>query len=217
MLITAIVFLFSFFFQAAKSLLCHLRSSSSSTNQSFVLVTTQSSTSTPASRRCKSQWVAHLYISPFFCCSCCMLQPLLHSGPSESVVETFCKSHLQALICLVDKKTGEKSKTRPRFVKQDQVCIARLRAAGVICLETFKDFPQMGRFTLRDEGGSSSSLQYSSKNADGQRVIWSCASNLFFCYASSGNFKLSFCPLLPPPTGKTIAIGKVLKLVPEKD
>ncbi|KAM3859746.1 eukaryotic peptide chain release factor GTP-binding subunit ERF3A [Diretmus argenteus] len=75
---------------------------------------------------------------------------------------------ITALICLVDKKTGEKSKTRPRFVKQDQVCIARLRAAGTICLETFKDFPQMGRFTLRDEG-------------------------------------------------KTIAIGKVLKLVPEKD
>lgn len=52
----------------------------------------------------------------------------------------------------MDKKTGEKSKIRPRFVKQEQVCIARLRAAGVICLETFKDFPQMGRFTLRDEG-----------------------------------------------------------------
>ncbi|MGH0130126.1 UNVERIFIED_CONTAM: hypothetical protein FKN15_041177 [Acipenser sinensis] len=75
---------------------------------------------------------------------------------------------ISALICLVDKKTGEKSKTRPRFVKQDQVCIARLRTAGTICLETFKDFPQMGRFTLRDEG-------------------------------------------------KTIAIGKVLKLVAEKD
>uniref|UniRef100_A0AAY4C1Q1 Tr-type G domain-containing protein n=1 Tax=Denticeps clupeoides TaxID=299321 RepID=A0AAY4C1Q1_9TELE len=75
---------------------------------------------------------------------------------------------ITALICLVDKKTGEKSKTRPRFVKQDQVCIARLRTAGTICLETFKDFPQMGRFTLRDEG-------------------------------------------------KTIAIGKVLKLVPDKD
>uniref|UniRef100_I3J660 G1 to S phase transition 1, like n=1 Tax=Oreochromis niloticus TaxID=8128 RepID=I3J660_ORENI len=59
---------------------------------------------------------------------------------------------ITALICLVDKKTGEKSKTRPRFVKQDQVCIARLRTAGTICLETFKDFPQMGRFTLRDEG-----------------------------------------------------------------
>ncbi|XP_008845828.1 eukaryotic peptide chain release factor GTP-binding subunit ERF3B [Nannospalax galili] len=75
---------------------------------------------------------------------------------------------ITALISLVDKKSGEKSKTRPRFVKQDQVCIARLRSAGTICLETFKDFPQMGRFTLRDEG-------------------------------------------------KTIAVGKVLKLVPEKD
>ncbi|MEE6497575.1 hypothetical protein FKM82_002774 [Ascaphus truei] len=59
---------------------------------------------------------------------------------------------ITALICLVDKKSGEKSKTRPRFVKQDQVCIARLKTAGTICLETFKDFPQMGRFTLRDEG-----------------------------------------------------------------
>lgn len=60
---------------------------------------------------------------------------------------------------MVDKKTGEKSKTRPRFVKQDQVCIARFRAVGVICVETFKDFPQMGRFTLRDEGKGHATLE----------------------------------------------------------
>lgn len=59
---------------------------------------------------------------------------------------------VKALICLIDKKTGEKSKTRPRFVKQDQVAIMRIECAGVICLEPFKYFPQMGRFTLRDEG-----------------------------------------------------------------
>uniref|UniRef100_A0A1B6GC20 Eukaryotic peptide chain release factor GTP-binding subunit n=1 Tax=Cuerna arida TaxID=1464854 RepID=A0A1B6GC20_9HEMI len=59
---------------------------------------------------------------------------------------------VKALICLIDKKTGEKSKTRPRFVKQDQVAIMRIECAGVICLEQFKLFPQMGRFTLRDEG-----------------------------------------------------------------
>lgn len=58
---------------------------------------------------------------------------------------------VKALICLVDKKTAEKSKTRPRFVKQDQVAIMRIECAGVICLESFKLFPQMGRFTLRDE------------------------------------------------------------------
>ncbi len=60
---------------------------------------------------------------------------------------------LQALICLIDKKTGEKSRVRPRFVKQDQIAIVRLEVTGgLICLEPFKEFPQMGRFTLRDEG-----------------------------------------------------------------
>uniref|UniRef100_A0A0K8TS89 Eukaryotic peptide chain release factor GTP-binding subunit n=1 Tax=Tabanus bromius TaxID=304241 RepID=A0A0K8TS89_TABBR len=58
---------------------------------------------------------------------------------------------VKALLCLVDKKTGEKSKTRPRFVKQDQVAIMRIECSGMICLEQFKLFPQMGRFTLRDE------------------------------------------------------------------
>jgi peptide chain release factor subunit 3 len=52
----------------------------------------------------------------------------------------------------VDGKTGEKSKTRPRFVKQNQSAIMRLETTGVICMELFKNFPQLGRFTLRDEG-----------------------------------------------------------------
>lgn len=91
------------------------------------------------------------------------------------------KSWPQALICLVDKKTGEKSKTRPRFVKQDQVCIARLRAAGVICLETFKDFPQMGRFTLRDEGKTSVPLHYFSPSFDvGKKKKGHLLFNLFY-------------------------------------
>ncbi|XP_014288587.1 eukaryotic peptide chain release factor GTP-binding subunit ERF3A isoform X2 [Halyomorpha halys] len=59
---------------------------------------------------------------------------------------------VKALICLIDKKTGEKTRSRPRFVKQDQVAIMRIECAGVICMEQFKLFPQMGRFTLRDEG-----------------------------------------------------------------
>ncbi|XP_061175477.1 eukaryotic peptide chain release factor GTP-binding subunit ERF3A-like [Saccostrea echinata] len=60
---------------------------------------------------------------------------------------------IKALLCLLDKKTGEKAQIKPRFVKQDQVAIARIEVnGGMICLETFKDFPQMGRFTLRDEG-----------------------------------------------------------------
>ena len=59
---------------------------------------------------------------------------------------------LKAIICLVDKKTGEKDPKRPRFIKQDQIAIVRFVAEDTICMETFKDHPQLGRFTLRDEG-----------------------------------------------------------------
>ena len=38
-------------------------------------------------------------------------------------------------------------------MKQDQQAIMRLECTGgLICMEPFKVFPQMGRFTLRDEG-----------------------------------------------------------------
>jgi translation elongation factor EF-1alpha len=33
-----------------------------------------------------------------------------------------------------------------------QIAIVRFSADDVICMETFKDHPQLGRFTLRDEG-----------------------------------------------------------------
>ncbi|CAB4055400.1 ERF3 [Lepeophtheirus salmonis] len=59
---------------------------------------------------------------------------------------------LLSLICLVDKKTNEKSKTRPRFIRQDQVAIVRFEAQENICMERFQDHPQLGRFALRDEG-----------------------------------------------------------------
>lgn len=68
----------------------------------------------------------------------------IHAAIEECSVKT--------IICLVDRKSGEKSKTRPRFVKQDQIAIMRMECAGVVCMEPFKEFPQMGRFTLRDEG-----------------------------------------------------------------
>lgn len=58
---------------------------------------------------------------------------------------------IKNLICLIDKKTGKKTPTR--FIMQDQIGIARFQVnAGMICMETFSEFPQMGRFTLRDEG-----------------------------------------------------------------
>ncbi|PVU92570.1 hypothetical protein BB559_003690 [Furculomyces boomerangus] len=58
---------------------------------------------------------------------------------------------LSELLHAMDKK-GRKSRVPPKFVKKGMSCIARFTTLQPICVERFKDFPQLGRFTLRDEG-----------------------------------------------------------------
>ncbi|KAJ1963679.1 translation termination factor GTPase eRF3 [Dipsacomyces acuminosporus] len=58
---------------------------------------------------------------------------------------------LSNLLHLLNKK-GQKSRAPPKFVKKGQACIVRLEVPQSICVERFKDYPQLGRFTLRDEG-----------------------------------------------------------------
>ena len=53
---------------------------------------------------------------------------------------------------MVDKKTGRKSKQQPKFLKQGDVAIVKVQTNDLMCLEKFSDYPQLGRFTLRDEG-----------------------------------------------------------------
>ncbi|KAG0203637.1 translation termination factor GTPase eRF3 [Mortierella sp. GBA30] len=59
---------------------------------------------------------------------------------------------LSAMLHLIDKKTGRRSKRPPQFLKKGQQGIVTIETAGPLCVETFADTPQMGRFTLRDEG-----------------------------------------------------------------
>ncbi|KAI0242555.1 translation termination factor GTPase eRF3 [Massospora cicadina] len=56
------------------------------------------------------------------------------------------------LLHLIDKKTGRRSKRPPPFVKKGQKVIAELETTGIVCMEAFSEYPQLGRFTLRDEG-----------------------------------------------------------------
>lgn len=53
---------------------------------------------------------------------------------------------------MIDKKSGKKSKKPPKFIKQGDSCIVRIEAAQNVCVETYTDYPQLGRFTIRDEG-----------------------------------------------------------------
>jgi len=56
------------------------------------------------------------------------------------------------LLAEVDAKTGEKTKKLPKFVKSKALVDCHIKLASGVACELFKDFPQLGRFTLRDEG-----------------------------------------------------------------
>jgi peptide chain release factor subunit 3 len=59
---------------------------------------------------------------------------------------------LPALLHYFDKTTGRKSKKPPQFAKKGQKVVALVEATAPICVEKFSEYPQLGRFTLRDEG-----------------------------------------------------------------
>ncbi|QRW19004.1 Elongation factor Tu GTP binding domain [Rhizoctonia solani] len=59
---------------------------------------------------------------------------------------------LVALLHYFDKKTNRKSKKPPQFAKKGQKIIALIETTAAVCVEPFKLYPQLGRFTLRDEG-----------------------------------------------------------------
>lgn len=65
----------------------------------------------------------------------------------HSLVE---ECEITALLARIDMKTREKVKAK--FVKSGAVCIARVAVEKPICVELFDQVPQLGRFTLRDEG-----------------------------------------------------------------
>lgn len=58
------------------------------------------------------------------------------------------------LLHKLEKGTGRKSKKPPGFATKGMDIIARLEVtggAGSVCVERFEDYPQLGRFTLRDQ------------------------------------------------------------------
>eukprot|EP00245_Coleochaete_scutata_P005424 TRINITY_DN18943_c0_g1_i1.p1 TRINITY_DN18943_c0_g1~~TRINITY_DN18943_c0_g1_i1.p1 ORF type:complete len:675 (-),score=171.81 TRINITY_DN18943_c0_g1_i1:102-2126(-) len=52
----------------------------------------------------------------------------------------------------MDLKTKKKMKKKVLFVKSGALVLVRIMVNEAICVEKFEDFPQLGRFTLRDEG-----------------------------------------------------------------
>lgn len=59
---------------------------------------------------------------------------------------------ISELLYKIDKKTGKKSTKPPRFLKQGDKAVVNIELTQSVCLETYADYNQLGRFTLRDEG-----------------------------------------------------------------
>ena len=55
---------------------------------------------------------------------------------------------------MIDKKTKKKSRKKPVCLKSHQFARVRLVTSPPICLETYKEHAQLGRFTLRDEANT---------------------------------------------------------------
>lgn len=76
---------------------------------------------------------------------CAGLNCILHSSSSSEEIT------IVRLMAELDPKTQQIKTKLPNFVKNKSSVIAHIQASQSICLETFKDVPQLGRFTLRNE------------------------------------------------------------------
>lgn len=56
------------------------------------------------------------------------------------------------LLHKLEKGTNRKSKKPPAFAKRGMKIIAVVETVEPVCVETYQDYPQLGRFTLRDQG-----------------------------------------------------------------
>ncbi|MDV3244199.1 MAG: translation elongation factor EF-1 subunit alpha [Nitrososphaerales archaeon] len=74
--------------------------------------------------------------------------PVLHAHTAQ-VAAT-----ITELIAKIDPRTGQPTEEKPKTIKTGDSAIVRIQPLRPIVLETFKDFPELGRFALRDMGST---------------------------------------------------------------
>lgn len=72
--------------------------------------------------------------------------PVLHAHTVQQATQ------IVEIIQKIDPRTGQVVEDHPKSIKTGDAAIVRMRPLQPICLETFKDFPELGRFALRDSG-----------------------------------------------------------------
>ena len=72
--------------------------------------------------------------------------PVLHAHTAQ-VAAT-----LSEFVAKIDPKTGGILEDKPKFLKTGDAAIVKIRPVRPLAIETFKEFPEIGRFALRDMG-----------------------------------------------------------------
>src|ERR687888_922301 len=72
--------------------------------------------------------------------------PVLHAHTAQ-VAAT-----ISAFLSKIDPRTGATTEENPKFLKTGDAAIVKIKPVRPLPIETFKDFPEIGRFALRDMG-----------------------------------------------------------------
>jgi elongation factor 1-alpha len=72
--------------------------------------------------------------------------PVLHAHTAQ-VAAT-----LSDFVAKIDPKTGATVEEKPKFLKTGDAAIVKIKPVRPLAIETFKEFPEIGRFALRDMG-----------------------------------------------------------------
>ena len=74
------------------------------------------------------------------------MQVTLHAHASQET------GHMSQLVSLLDSKTFEVSKQKPRCLLKGQSAMVEIKLSRTVCLELYKDYRALGRIALRDNG-----------------------------------------------------------------
>ncbi|HIC84485.1 MAG TPA: elongation factor 1-alpha, partial [Nitrososphaerales archaeon] len=72
--------------------------------------------------------------------------PVIHAHTSQAAAT------ITELVSKLDARTGGVLEEKPKALKTGDAAIVKIQPLRPLCLETFTEFPQLGRFALRDMG-----------------------------------------------------------------
>ena len=74
--------------------------------------------------------------------------PVLHLATSQTAAT------ISELVAKIDPRTGQATEEKPKTLKTGDSAIVKITPLRPIVAETFKEFPELGRFALRDSGST---------------------------------------------------------------